>query len=158
APTITEAVYARYISAMKAERVEAARILAGPAVGDGAARAADGADFSVEDIGRALYAAKICSYAQGFALLKSAAREYGWALDLGLVSSLWRGGCIIRAQFLDRIRAAYRRDEALSNLLLDPYFAERIDRGQESWRKVTAAAALRGLPIPGFSSALNYYD
>lgn len=153
APTITEAVYARYISALKNERVAASRVLTGPA----APGAIDKEAF-VEEVRQALYASKICSYAQGFALLSRAAAEYGWELDLGTIASLWRGGCIIRAQFLDRIREAYHSVKDLRNLLLAPYFRDVVTRSQASWRRVVALAANAGLPVPGLSSALNYYD
>lgn len=153
APTITEAVYARYISALKNERVAASRVLTGPA----APSAIDKEAF-VEEVRQALYASKICSYAQGFALLSRAAAEYGWELDLGTIASLWRGGCIIRAQFLDRIREAYHSEKDLRNLLLAPYFRDVVTRSQASWRRVVALAANAGLPVPGLSSALNYYD
>lgn len=153
APTITEAVYARYISALKNERVAASQVLTGPA----APGAIDKEAF-VEEVRQALYASKICSYAQGFALLSRAAAEYGWELDLGTIASLWRGGCIIRAQFLDRIREAYHSEKDLRNLLLAPYFRDVVTRSQASWRRVVALAANAGLPVPGLSSALNYYD
>lgn len=153
APTITEAVYARYISALKNERVAASQVLTGPA----APSAIDKEAF-VEEVRQALYASKICSYAQGFALLSRAAAEYGWELDLGTIASLWRGGCIIRAQFLDRIREAYHSEKDLRNLLLAPYFRDVVTRSQASWRRVVALAANAGLPVPGLSSALNYYD
>lgn len=152
APTITEAVFARYLSAMKAERVAASTVLSGPAPGS------EGSGELVEAIGKALYAAKICSYAQGFALIRRAAVEYGWEVDLGVIASLWRGGCIIRAQFLDRIKAAYDADPGLANLLLDGYFRRAVDAAQEAWRTVVSRAALWGLPVPGLSSALAYYD
>src|SRR5690606_35536085 len=115
-------------------------------------------DELIEAIGTALHAAKICSYAQGFALLSEAANAYGWSRDLGEIASLWRGGCIIRAQFLDRIKEAYDRDPSLKNLLLDPYFVEILRRSQEPWRNVVSLAAQRGIATPGFSSALAYYD
>jgi len=153
APTITEAVYARYISAIKGERVQAASTLPGPG-----ARGSVDPDALVQAIGSALYAAKICSYAQGFALLRAAAREYDWELNFGEIASLWRGGCIIRAQFLDRIREAYDASPALANLLLAPYFTQSIASAQKEWREVVSLAALNGIPVPGFSSALAYYD
>ena len=153
APTITEAVYARYISAIKREREQAARILPGPQPADGLDR-----ERVIAAVGQALYASKICSYAQGFALLDRAAKEYGWALNYGEIASIWRGGCIIRAQFLDRIREAYARDPELPNLLLAPYFTEVLARSQEAWRYVVSLAVLNGVPAPGLSSALAYYD
>ena len=152
-PTIAEAVFSRSISAIKAERVHASRILPGP---DGQ-RTYD-KETLVEAIGSALYAAKICSYAQGFALMAKAAQEYGWQLNYGEIASIWRGGCIIRAQFLDRIKEAYAQDPSLPNLLLAPYFTESIARAQRAWRQVVALAAEHGIPTPGLASALAYYD
>lgn len=152
-PTIAEAVFARCMSAIKEERVAAAQNLVGPGItftGD--------KDKLIEDIGKALYASKICSYAQGFALLRQAALQYHWDLQLGDIALMWRGGCIIRAQFLNRIKEAYDRDEDIDNLMLDPYFKKEIKDSQSSWRNVVALAATTGLPIPAFSSALFYYD
>jgi 6-phosphogluconate dehydrogenase len=154
-PTIAEAVFARNLSAIKEERVAAAKVLAAPVVN------ADNqpiGSLSVADIRSALYAAKICSYAQGFALLQEAAREYQWDLDLGQIALIWRGGCIIRAQFLNHIKDAYDRNSKLQNLLLDPYFRDAINAHQSGWRKTAACAAWQGVPAPGFASALAYYD
>ncbi|MDK2801704.1 MAG: 6-phosphogluconate dehydrogenase [Clostridiales bacterium] len=153
APTIAEAVFARCITAIKDERVRASKVLKGPN------KAFDGnREEFIEHIRKALYASKICSYAQGFDLLKNASEEYGWELNLGSIALLWRGGCIIRAQFLNRIKEAYDRNKDLSNLLLDPYFKEIMLEGQESLREVVALAALSGISVPCFSSALAYYD
>ncbi len=154
APTITEAVYARYISAIKEERQAAAKILPGPT----ASPESPERDVVVKAIGNALYAAKICSYAQGFALLAGAAREYDWELNFGEIASLWRGGCIIRAQFLDRIKEAYTGGNPPANLLLAPFFTDVLAQAQSDWRTVVSWAAQRGIPVPGFSSALAYYD
>jgi 6-phosphogluconate dehydrogenase len=107
---------------------------------------------------QALYASKICSYAQGFQLLRAADEEYGWHLRFGSIASLWRAGCIIRAQFLSKIKEAYDRSPVLPNLLLDPYFAGAIDRTSAGWRTVVATAVKVGVPVPAFSSALAYYD
>lgn len=153
APTVAEAVFARCMSANKAGRVAAAPVLAGP----GRAFSGDKQAF-IDDIGRALYASKICSYAQGFDLMHQAADQYGWDLRYGDIALLWRGGCIIRAQFLGKIKQAYDRDPALANLLLDPYFTEVTAQAQDSWRNVVAQAALCGVAAPCFSSALSYYD
>lgn len=167
APSIAEAVFARCISAIKDERVAASRVLpsaAGTCVGDRSAgdRAGGRVELDraklLEDIKSALYASKICAYAQGFALLKTASEEYGWNLDLGEVALLWRAGCIIRAQFLSRIKEAFSRNPGLRNLMLDPYFKEIIISSQGSWRRVVAIAVERGIPVPAFSSALSYYD
>lgn len=153
APTITEAVYARYISAIKAERREAAKRLPGPEQ----TRRAEKAEL-LEAIRQALYAAKICSYAQGFAILAKAAERYGWKPDMGAIAKIWRGGCIIRAQFLDRIKEAYDAEPGLPNLMLAPYFRDVLIRSQTGWRRVVSLAAEAGIPAPGFSSALAYYD
>lgn len=152
APTILEAVMARNISALKQERVAAQRVLHGPE------RSAVRKETVVEAVREALYAAKICCYAQGFALLAAAGKEYGWGLRFGEISMLWRGGCIIRAEFLERINDAYGRREELPNLLLDPYFAEAVGRAQGGWREVVAMTARGGVPVPAFASALGYYD
>ncbi|MBN1269492.1 MAG: decarboxylating NADP(+)-dependent phosphogluconate dehydrogenase [Kiritimatiellae bacterium] len=152
-PTIAEAVFARYMSTLKEERVAAANVLPGP----GACFKGDRAAL-VEDIRRALYASKICSYAQGFELMRAAAEEYDWNLHYGQIAMIWRAGCIIRARFLGRIKEAYDRDPALANLLLDPHFRVQIQEAQPGWRRVVIEAARLGLPVPAFSSALAYYD
>ncbi|WP_081995049.1 decarboxylating NADP(+)-dependent phosphogluconate dehydrogenase [Deinococcus radiopugnans] len=154
ANTIAEAVFARILSSLKDQRVEASRVLHGPEdVGDKPDRTA-----FVEQVRQALYASKICSYAQGFQMMELAAAEYGWTLDFGSIAQMWRGGCIIRAAFLDRIKAAFGENAALPNLLLDAYFTEAIGTSQQAWRQVVAAAALRGVWTPAFSSSLAYYD
>ncbi len=112
----------------------------------------------IKDIRQALYASKICSYAQGFQLLKMAAEEYDWDLSYGGIALMWREGCIIRAQFLGRIKEAFDEEPGLANLLLAPYFKEAIDRSQAAWRRVVALAAFNGIPVPAFGSALVYYD
>ena len=176
---ITEAVFARALSALKDERVAASRVLPGPeseAAGsrDGAVESlatdvhsgdamagrgsrADAAAFA-DDVRLALYASKICSYAQGFQLLAMASAEHGWRLDLGAIALMWRGGCIIRAAFLDRIKAAWDETPDLANLLLAPYFRDAIAGAQAAWRRVVATAVLRGVPVPAFASALAWYD
>jgi 6-phosphogluconate dehydrogenase len=150
---IAEAVYARCVSALKEERVAASRTLKGPSP----RIRGDRARF-IEDIRRALYASKIVSYAQGFMLLRAAARHYGWNLNYGGVALMWRGGCIIRSRFLGKIKEAFDRNPALSNLMLDPFFKSAIRQSQGSWRKVVATAARRGLPTPAFATALSFYD
>ncbi|NNM29621.1 MAG: NADP-dependent phosphogluconate dehydrogenase, partial [Akkermansiaceae bacterium] len=153
APCIAEAVFARCISAIKEERVAASKVIQpGFPDFDG-----DKKEF-VQAIHDALYCSKICSYAQGFQLMREAQQEYGWTLDFGQISMIWRGGCIIRARFLQKIFEAYQRDPEIANLLLDPYFKSEIDRCQDNWRKVVATAAVHGVPLPCFSSALAYYD
>ena len=152
-PTITEAVFARCISAIKEERVAASEVLSGPCSKyDGDKQA------FIESIREALYASKICSYAQGFALIAEAQKEYGWTLNFGEIAKLWRGGCIIRARFLHRITEAYTRNPKLANLMLDPFFKEILESTQDKWRDVVATAAKLGLPAPAFSSALAYFD
>jgi 6-phosphogluconate dehydrogenase len=153
APTIAEAVFARCISAIKEERVAASRQLQGP---EGQYQG-DKAAF-VDAIREALYASKICSYAQGFALMREAGKEYKWELQFGEIARIWRGGCIIRARFLHRITEAFGKNPALANLLLDPYFKQIVEGAQANWRKVICAATELGIPVPAFSSALSYFD
>jgi 6-phosphogluconate dehydrogenase len=150
---ITEAVFARILSSLKEQRVAAAKVLPGPS----AMYSGDKAAF-VNSIRDALYASKVVAYAQGFDQMLAAGREFGWTLHPGEIATIWRGGCIIRARFLNRIQEAYAADPALPNLLLAPYFTEAVRKGQEGWRKVVAEAAYLGIPIPAFSSSLAYYD
>ncbi|MCP5534309.1 MAG: NADP-dependent phosphogluconate dehydrogenase [Akkermansiaceae bacterium] len=153
APTVAEAVFARCVSAVKDERVAASKILTGPDAtyqGD--------KDELIDAIHAALYCSKICSYAQGFQLMREAQNEYGWTLDFGHIAQIFRGGCIIRAVFLQKITEAFERDGKLANLLLDPYFQGEVDKLQAQWRKVVATAALNGVPAPCMGSALSYYD
>jgi 6-phosphogluconate dehydrogenase len=155
APTIAEAVFARCVSAQKEERVRASGMLRGPgAAGNNADRGPAWTD-AVRD---ALYCSKICSYAQGFALMGTASGENRWGLKFGEIAQIWRGGCIIRARFLQKITEAYARDPHLDNLLLDPYFAGVVDAAQGNWRRVVARAAMSGVPVPAFASALSYFD
>ena len=156
---MAEAVYSRCVSALKDERVKAARKLKGPrpALGSIAAKPEKKKAF-IEDIRRALYASKIVSYAQGYMLMRTAAKEYGWNLNYGGIALMWRGGCIIRSRFLGKIKDAYDNNPKLSNLLLDDYFRGAIKESQKSWRKVVATAAQRGIPVPAFSTALAFYD
>ena len=153
AQTIAIAVFARMMSALKAERVAASKVLSGP----DAKFTGDRKAF-IANIRHALYASKICSYAQGFQLLRAANETYRWSLNFGSIASLWRAGCIIRARFLSKIKEAYDRDRALPNLLLDPYFVAAITEAAPGWRKVVATAAETGVLVPAFSSALAYYD
>ena len=150
---ITEAVFARTLSALKSERVAAADRLAGPSGGAGAPDAT-----LAQDLGHALYASKIVSYAQGFAQMAAASEAEGWHLDLGAMATIWRGGCIIRARFLDRIREAYDAEPDLANLMLAEFFAQALESAQDPWRRVVARAAEIGIPTPAFSSSLAYYD
>jgi len=153
AMTIAEAVFARCISAIKEERVTASKSLSGPPE----KYRGEKTKF-IQAIHDALYASKICSYAQGFQLLRAASREYNWNLKYGEIAMIWRGGCIIRAHFLNRIKEAFDRNPDLPNLLLDPYFRDIIHRTQANWRRVVSTAADRGIPTPAFSSALAYFD
>ncbi|KAB8194471.1 NADP-dependent phosphogluconate dehydrogenase [Nonomuraea phyllanthi] len=148
---IAEAVFARALSGHPEQRAAAAP-LRGPAL------SGTGGRELVEQVRQALYASKIVAYAQGFDQMAAASREYGWDLDLGAMATIWRGGCIIRAKFLDRIRAAYDANPALPTLLADPTFAGALDAAQEAWRRVVTTAVEIGVPTPGFSSALAYYD
>jgi 6-phosphogluconate dehydrogenase len=151
---VTEAVFARALSALRDERVRASKTLAGPRdtkyVGD--------RETFIEQIRQALYASKIVSYAQGFVQLAAASREHDWGLNFGQCALLWRGGCIIRAVFLDRIKEAFDVDAQLENLLLAPYFTEAIHKAQDAWRHVLSSAVHLGIPTPAFSTALAYYD
>jgi 6-phosphogluconate dehydrogenase len=150
---VTEAVYARCLSAMKDARMRASKALGGPAPKfDGDVREFVGATRD------ALYASKICSYAQGFVQMEAAAKEHKWPLDFGAIALLWRGGCIIRARFLDRIKQAFDVDAKLENLLLAPYFTEAVEKAQPAWRRVVCTAMQMGIPVPAFAAALAYYD
>ena len=150
---IGEAVYARCISAMKEDRVAASKKLRGPKP----TIRNDRTKF-IEDIKSALYASKIISYAQGFMLLRAAANEFGWKLKYGEIALMWRGGCIIRSQFLGKIKEAFEKRKRLPNLLLDPHFKREIRKCQRGWRNVVATAAKKGIPAPAFSTALNFFD
>ncbi|MFB5759395.1 NADP-dependent phosphogluconate dehydrogenase [Paenibacillus medicaginis] len=151
---ITESVFSRFLSAMKEERVAASKVLSGPQT---ATFEGDKKEF-IENVRKALFASKIVSYAQGFAQMRAASDEYGWDLKYGNIAMIFRGGCIIRSQFLQNIKDAYDRDAGLKNLLLDPYFKNIVQTYQDAWRKVISAAVAHGIPVPGFSSALAYYD
>ena len=150
---ISEAVFSRTLSSQKEERVEASRIL-------GSAKPKFSGDKKafVHDIQDALYASKIVSYAQGYVLMRTAAKEFGWDLNYGGIALMWRGGCIIRSAFLGKIKEAYDQHHGLTNLLLDPFFKEKMEKSQEGWRRVIAAAVTNGIPVPSFSSALAYFD
>lgn len=153
-PIITESVFARFISAMKEERISASKMLSGPEV---IPFEGDRTEF-VEAVREALYMSKICSYAQGFAQMRAASEEYDWNLDYGNIAMIFRGGCIIRAAFLQKIKDAYDRDPELPNLLLDTYFKGIVEKYQASLRKVITIAIQNGIPVPGFTAALSYYD
>ncbi|WP_053362244.1 NADP-dependent phosphogluconate dehydrogenase [Bacillus sp. FJAT-27251] len=153
-PIITESVFARFISAMKDERVKASKTLEGPE----AKRFEGKKEELVEAVRKALYMSKICSYAQGFAQMRAASEEYDWNLNYGDIAMIFRGGCIIRAQFLQKIKDAYDRDPELANLLLDPYFKEIVQGYQDALRKVVSLAIENGIPVPSFASAIAYFD
>jgi 6-phosphogluconate dehydrogenase len=151
---ITEAVFARVLSSQRDQRTAAARVLAGPAGRLAAARA----EGFVDDVRDALYASKVVAYAQGFEQIAAASEAYGWGVELGGLATIWRGGCIIRARFLDRIREAYAADQGLRNLLFAGYFRDAVGRAQAGWRRVVATAAELGIATPAFASSLAYYD
>jgi 6-phosphogluconate dehydrogenase len=152
-PTVAEAVFARFMSALKEERVSAAGRLEGPVP----KYEGDKAEF-IEKIRQALFASKICSYAQGYQLMKMAGKDFGWDLKFGQIALMWRNGCIIRAQFLGSIKEAFDKNPQLENLLLDDYFRGAIVKNQSAWREVVATAVQLGVPVPAFASALAYYD
>ena len=150
---IGEAVFSRCLSAVKDERVEASKILNGPVpVFQGDKKA------FIDAIRDALYASKIVSYAQGYALMKAAAEEYKWELNYGGIALMWRGGCIIRSAFLGKIKEAFENNPNITNLLLDPFFRDKVENAQNGWRRVVSAAVLNGIPVPAISSALGYFD
>ena len=148
---ITEAVFARVLSSQKAERMKAANILGGPA-------ASKAPRSLIDDVEEALYASKIVAYAQGFEHIAAGSREYSWDVDPGSLATIWRGGCIIRAKFLDRIKEAYEASPDLPSLMLAPFFTEALARAQPAWRRVVNTAVDQGIPIPAFASSLAYYD
>ncbi len=150
---IAESVFARALSFQKEERVEAAKVLTGPEI----QFTGDKKEF-IENIRQALYASKVISYAQGYSLLREAAKEYNWDLNYGNIALLWRGGCIIRSIFLGKIKEAYDTNPGLPNLIMDPYFKNIIDNAQESWRKVISTTINNGIPVPSMAAALTYYD
>lgn len=150
---IAEAVFARCLSALKEERVAASKVLKGPQVSfDGDRRQ------MIDDLRQALYASKIVSYAQGYQLMRAAAAEYKWNLNYGGIALMWRGGCIIRSIFLGKIKEAFDRNPNLTNLLLDPFFSDAVQKAQASWRRVVTAAVQMGIPVPAMSAALSFYD
>ncbi len=150
---IGEAVFARCLSAIKDERVEAAKHLKGQVSAfDGDKKA------FVDDLRQALYASKIVSYAQGYQLMRAAAAEYGWNLNYGGIALMWRGGCIIRSAFLGKIKEAFDDNHDLVNLLLDPFFQDAVSKAQAAWRRVVSTAVNMGIPAPAISSALAYFD
>ncbi|MDD5677249.1 MAG: decarboxylating NADP(+)-dependent phosphogluconate dehydrogenase [Kiritimatiellae bacterium] len=151
---IGEAVFARCLSALKEERVAASKVLPGPK----AAKFSGNKAKFIDDLQQALYASKIVSYAQGYQLMRSVAKESGWNLNYGGIALMWRGGCIIRSAFLGMIKAAFVKDPNLVNLLLDPFFADAVKKAQGAWRRVIQTAVKLGIPTPTLSSALNYYD
>ena len=151
---IGESVFARCLSAQKEERVAASKILQGPAP----AKFTGDRKAFLEDLRKALFAAKVVSYAQGYALMKAAAKEYGWNLNYGGIALMWRGGCIIRSVFLGKIKEAFDNNPDIANILLDPYFSGKLAEAQSGWRNVLAQAIVNGVPAPCLSAALEYYD
>lgn len=153
APTITASLDARYLSARKEERQIASKILNGPSEIPSVDK-----QQLIDDVRQALYASKICSYAQGLNLIREAGVQMGWNVDLGECARIWKGGCIIRAAFLDRIKSAYAKDHTLISLLVDPDFSQELNARQYSWRRVVSLAVASGIPTPSFSGSLNYFD
>ncbi len=151
---ISESVYARCLSALKEERTEASKILEGPKP----VRFTGDRKAFLEDLRKALFASKVVSYAQGYSLMRAAAKEYGWDLNYGGIALLWRGGCIIRSVFLGKIKEAFDKNPALANILLDPYFKEKLFDAQQGWRNVVTQAVVNGVPAPCMTAALEYYD
>ena len=147
-------MFARCLSALKDERVEASKILRGP---KSQPKVSDRAKF-IEEVRRALYCSKIVSYAQGYMLLRAAAKENGWNLNMGGIALMWRGGCIIRSQFLGKIKDAYKKNKKIENLLLDKFFSRAVNKYQASWRKALTHAVKFGVPTPAFSTALAFFD
>jgi 6-phosphogluconate dehydrogenase len=152
---ITEAVFARFLSALKADRKTASKTLSGP---NGVVASASADDSLIDDVRSALYASKVVAYAQGFEQMQAASDENGWDLKLGAIARIWRGGCIIRARFLNRITDAYAAEAGVKNLLLAPYFRDAVGEAQAAWRRVISVAVERGIPVPAFASSLSYYD
>ncbi|EFA83044.1 6-phosphogluconate dehydrogenase [Heterostelium album PN500] len=155
---IGEAVFARCLSSLKDQRVSAAKILPGPVASEAHNNFKGDKKQFIEYIRQALFASKLVSYAQGFTMMKAAAKEYSWNLNYGNIALLWRGGCIIRSTFLGKIKDAYERDPNLDNLLTDKWFTEKIGACEVGWRQVTAASILNGIPSPAFTTALSYFD
>jgi 6-phosphogluconate dehydrogenase len=155
---MAEAVYARCVSALKDDRVRAARKLKGPKPAIPSARNSKKRAALIEEVRLALYASKIISYAQGYMLMRAAAAEYGWKLNWGGIALMWRGGCIIRSRFLGKIKEAFDKKPNLTNLLFDDYFRGEIKKCQKGWRNIVATAAKRGIPAPAFSTALAFFD
>ncbi|KDD75074.1 6-phosphogluconate dehydrogenase [Helicosporidium sp. ATCC 50920] len=163
APTMAAALDGRFLSGLKEERVRAQQVFERLGVGSG--RASLASPLSAEDkaqliqrVGDALYASKVCSYAQGFNIIRAKAAEKGWSIDLGGLARIWKGGCIIRARFLDDIKRAYARDPRLPSLLVDPFFAEQLAKRQEAWREIARSAIAQGVPVAGTTSSLTYFD
>ena len=150
---VVEAVFGRALSALKDERVAAARLLSGPT-----AKFSGDKQAFVDDLQEAVYASKIMSYTQGYMLMRAAAKEYNWNLNYGGIALMWRGGCIIRSAFLGKIKEAFDKNPDLSNLLLDPYFTKQVVAAQPAWRRIVAKAVQKGIPVPAMSSALAFFD
>ncbi len=150
---IGEAVFARALSSLKTERIAASKIIKAPQM-----EFTGNKQQMIDDIKDALYASKIVSYAQGYTLMKAAAKEFSWNLNYGGIALMWRGGCIIRSAFLGKIKEAFDKNPAIDNLLLDPYFTKQMENAQKGWRRVVATAITHGIPVPAMASALTYFD
>jgi 6-phosphogluconate dehydrogenase len=150
---IGEAVFSRCLSAVKDDRVKASKILHGPEP-----EFSGNKEKFISDIKDALYASKMVSYAQGYTLMQAAAEEFKWKLNYGGIALMWRGGCIIRSAFLSKIKEAFDNNPTVTNLLLDPFFNEKVEKAQNGWRNVVSAAVNNGIPVPAISSALGYFD
>jgi 6-phosphogluconate dehydrogenase len=150
---ITESVFSRCLSALKGERVKASKILVGPKISFSGDKKA-----FINDLRDALYGAKVISYAQGYQMMRAAAEDYAWKLNYGSIALMWRGGCIIRSRFLGNIKEAFDKNPDLANLLLDPFFADKIQSAQAGWRNVIATAVINGIPVPCLSAGLTYFD
>lgn len=159
APTMAAALDARFLSGLKEERVHAEATYASLGVAPASESSApvDKAQL-IEDVKAALYASKICSYAQGYNIIRAKSAEQGWGIDLGSLARIWKGGCIIRAGFLDRIKQAYERNPELNNLLVDPDFAKDLADRQDAWRRVVSLAVTSGIGAPGMTTSLSYFD
>lgn len=150
---IGEAVFSRCLSSQKEERMEAAKVIEGPAI-----QLTNDKKQFVEDVKHALFASKVVSYAQGYVLMREAAKEYKWDLNYGGIALMWRGGCIIRSVFLGKIKEAFDTNAQLTNLMLDPYFKDKLQEASAGWRRIIGQAVMNGIPVPAFSSALSYFD
>ena len=158
APTMASALDARFLSGLKEERVAAEAVFTAAGVPIASNSTTVDKQQLINDVKAALYASKVCSYAQGYNIIRAKSAEKGWNIDLGGLARIWKGGCIIRAGFLDRIKQAYQRNPELANLLVDPEFAKDLAERQEAWRRIVVLAVSNGIGIPGITSSLSYFD